>query len=97
MARPEVFKRIDVQHRKDGLKDGGTYIKPFVTIKNSETMAGGVNFLKKVSIPWDLTCDEIIYCMKGTFRLTCDGESYICKPGDVLYVPRDNHIAYESD
>ena len=44
-----------------------------------------------------LTCDEIIYCMKGTFRLTCNGESYICNPGDVLYVPRDNHIAYECD
>jgi ethanolamine utilization protein EutQ len=35
--------------------------------------------------------------MKGTFRLTCDGESYVCSPGDVLYVPRNNHIAYECD
>lgn len=29
--------------------------------------------------------------------LTCDGESYECSPGDVLYVPKDNHIAYECD
>ena len=35
--------------------------------------------------------------MKGSFRLTCEGESYICTPGDVLYIPRDNHIAYECD
>jgi len=48
-------------------------------------------------VPWDLTCDEIIYCMEGTFRLTCDAKSYICNPGDVLYIPRDNHIAYECD
>ena len=41
--------------------------------------------------------DEIIYCMEGTFRLTCDGQSYICNPGDVLYIPKDNHIAYECD
>ena len=60
-------------------------------------MCGGLNFLNKVSVPWDLTCDEIIYCMEGTFRLTCDGQSYICNPGDVLYVPKDNHIAYECD
>ena len=44
-------------------------------------MCGGLNFLNKVSVPWDLTCDEIIYCMEGTFRLTCDGESFICSPG----------------
>ena len=60
MAKPEVFKRIDVQHRKDGLKDGGTYIKPFVTIKNSESMAGGVNFLKKVSIGFCLNILKMI-------------------------------------
>ena len=60
-------------------------------------MCGGLNFLNKVSVPWDLTCDEIIYCMEGTFRLTCDGQSYICNPGDVLYIPKDNHIAYECD
>ena len=52
---------------------------------------------KQSSVPWDLTCDEIIYCMEGTFRLTCDGKSYICNPGDVLYIPKDNHIAYECD
>ena len=26
-----------------------------------------LNFLNNISVPWDLTCDEIIYCMKGTF------------------------------
>jgi len=46
MTKPTVFKRADIQHRKDGLEDGGTYIKPLVTVKNSESMAGGVNFLK---------------------------------------------------
>ena len=44
-------------------------------------MCGGLNFLNKVSVPWDLTCDEIIYCMEGTFRLTCDGESYDLQSG----------------
>ena len=79
------------------LEPGKSYIKPFVTSKVSNTMCGGLNFLNKVSVPWDLTCDEIIYCMEGTFRLTCDGQSYICNPGDVLYIPKDNHIAYECD
>ena len=97
MTKPTVFKRANIQHRKDGLEDGGTYIKPLVTVKNSESMAGGVNFLKKVSIPWDLTCDEIIYCHEGNFRLMCDGEAYKLGPGDMMFVPKDNQIAYETD
>jgi ethanolamine utilization protein EutQ len=51
-------------------------------------MCGGLNFLNEVSVPWELTCDEIIYCMEGTFRLTCDGVAYECNPGDVLYIPK---------
>ena len=97
MAKPIVFKRQDIQHRKESLKEGGTYIKPFVTVRNSDSMAGGVNFLNNVSIPWDLTCDEMIYCHEGNFRLVCDGEAFDLGPGDMMYVPKDNHIAYEAD
>ena len=95
--KPKLYKFSDIEHRLHTLEPGQTYIKPFVTSAVSDTMCGGLNFLNQVSVPWELTCDEIIYCMKGTFRLTCDGESYICNPGDVLYIPRDNHIAYECD
>ena len=95
--KPQLYKFKDIENRLHTLEPGKSYIKPFVTSKVSNTMCGGLNFLNKVSVPWDLTCDEIIYCMEGTFRLTCDGESYICNPGDVLYIPKDNHIAYECD
>ena len=94
---PQLYKFSEIKHRLQTLEPGKSYIKPFVTSMVSDTMCGGLNFLNKVSVPWDLTCDEIIYCMEGTFRLTCDGQSYICKPGDVLYIPKDNHIAYECD
>ena len=33
----------------------------------------------------------------GTFRLVCDGESYELSPGDMMLVPKDNHIKYETD
>ena len=70
--KPQLYKFSDIEHRLHTLEPGQTYIKPFVTSKVSDTMCGGLNFLNKISVPWDLTCDEIIYCMKGTFRLTCD-------------------------
>ena len=49
------------------------------------------------SMGWDLTCDEIIYCHEGNFRLMCDGEAYELGPGDMMLVPKDNHICYETD
>lgn len=97
MAKPIVFKFSEIEHRKVNLPAGGTYIKPFVTVRNCESMAGGMNFLNNVSIPWDLTCDEIIYCHEGNFRLVCDEESYELSPGDMMLVPKDNHIKYEAD
>ncbi|MDB9934020.1 AraC family ligand binding domain-containing protein, partial [Candidatus Thioglobus sp.] len=95
--KPQLYKFGDIEHRLHTLEPGQSYIKPFVTSAVSDTMCGGLNFLNQVSVPWELTCDEIIYCMEGTFRLTCDGDSYNCNPGDVLYIPKDNSIAYECD
>ena len=95
--KPSVFRIASIQDRIDNLPENGTYIKPFVTTEISESMAGGINCLNKIKVPWDLTCDEIIYVLEGMFRLTCDGETYICNRGDVLYIPKDNHITYEAD
>jgi len=97
MTAPTVFKMSDIADRKENLGENGTFIKPFITTKVSESMAGGVNFLNNVSIPWDLTCDEIIYCFEGTFRLVVDEVAYELNPGDLMYVPKDNHVKYECD
>ena len=97
MPKPIVFKFSEIEHRLIELPPGKSYIKPFVTVRNCESMAGGLNFLNNVSVPWDLTCDEIIYCHEGTFRLMCDEEAYILNPGDMMLVPKDNHIKYECD
>ena len=72
MTAPSVFRIADIQDRIDNLPENGTYIKPFVTTEISESMAGGINCLNKISVPWDLTCDEMIYCLQGTFRLVVD-------------------------
>ena len=97
MAKPSVFRFSEVAHRLENLEKGGTFIKPFVNTKISDSMAGGVNFLNDVSVPWNLTCDELIYCHQGTFRLVVDGEDYVLNPGDLMYVPKDNHVTYEAD
>jgi hypothetical protein len=94
MTAPSVFRIADIQDRIDNLPENGTYIKPFVTTAISESMAGGINCLNKISVPWDLTCDEMIYCLQGTFRLVVDEIGYELNPGDLMFVPKDNHVKY---
>lgn len=97
MPKPTLFKFSDIEHRLVELPPGGTYIKPWVNTKVSESMAGGVNFLNNVSVPWNLEVDEIIFVKEGNFRLVADGEPYECAPGDVLYMPKGMDVKYESD
>ncbi len=72
MPAPSVFRISDIQDRIDNLPASGTFIKPFVTVEHSDTMCGGINCLNRISVPWDLTCDELIFCLEGTFRLVVD-------------------------
>lgn len=97
MSKPSVYRFDEVADRLDNLEEGGTFIKPFVNTKMGASMAGGLNFLNNVSVPWDLTCDELIFCHQGTFRLVVDGQDYVLNPGDLMYVPKDNHVKYEAD
>ncbi len=95
--KPIVFRMDEIRHRKENLGENGTYIKPFVNVRNSESMAGGINFLNNVSIPFDLPCDELIYCHEGTFRLVVDDIGYELEPGDMMFAPKDMHVKYEAD
>ncbi len=87
---PKLMKwdLVEDRYNKIGEGDSDTYIKPMVTSAFSDTMCGGINVLKNIKVPWDLTCDEIVYVLEGTFRLVCDGEEYICNRGDVLFIPK---------
>lgn len=97
MTAPSVFRISEIQHRIDNLPANGTFIKPFVTIEHSDSMCGGINALNQISVPWDLTCDELIYCLQGKFRLVVDQVNYELDPGDMMFVPKDNHVKYECD
>ena len=97
MTAPSVFRISEIQDRIDNLPTNGTFIKPFVTIEHSESMCGGINALNQISVPWDLTCDELIFCLQGSFRLVVDKINYELSPGDLMFVHKDNHVKYECD
>ena len=97
MNAPSVYRMSDIADRIENIEQGGTYIKPFVNTAMGASMAGGINVLNKVSVPWDLTCDELIFCFQGVFRLVVDEVDYVLEAGDLMYVPKDNHVRYEAD
>ena len=67
MAAPGVFRIADIQDRIDKLRQNGTFIEPFVTTEHSDSMCGGISALSKISVHWDLTCDELIYACREHF------------------------------
>lgn len=97
MADPILFKYEVISNRKKSMAESDTYIKPHVNVRNSTSMAGGINLLRNISVPWDLTCDEIIFCHKGNFRLVHGENRYELNPGDMIFIPKGNTIAYEAD
>ncbi|MEM9577856.1 MAG: ethanolamine utilization protein [Pseudomonadota bacterium] len=96
-ARLMKWELVEDRYHQIGEKDSDTYIKPMVTSAFSHRMCGGINVLNNIKVPWDLTCDKIINVLEGTFRLVCDEETCICNRGDVLYIPKDNHLSYEAE
>ena len=64
---PQLYKFSEIKHRLQTLEPGKSYIKPFVTSKVSDTMCGGLNFLNKVSVPWDLLVMKLYIAWKELF------------------------------
>ncbi|MGI9310083.1 MAG: hypothetical protein ACR2P7_00955 [bacterium] len=73
MTKPTVFKRADIQHRFDDLPENGTYIKPFITTRNCESMAGGINFLHKTSILGNSPATKLFTATKASFGWSATG------------------------
>ena len=51
MTAPSVFRISEIQDRIDNMPTNGTFIKPFVNVEVSESMAGGINCLNKFRYP----------------------------------------------
>lgn len=63
------------------------------TADNSPIAAGFMQW-EKSSFPWTLTYDEIDVVLEGELHIRCDGKTYIGKPGDVFYIPKDTAIEF---
>lgn len=97
MPKPSLFRLSDVIDRLRTTPAKRSCLIPFVNTENSQSMGAGVNLLNRVSVPWELTFDEVIVCHKGTFRLIADDVPYVCNEGDMIFLPKGMSIKYECD
>ncbi len=71
------------------------HMKDVVTSREANLAAGFMTF-DKSELPWHLTYDEVDYVVEGTFTLKANGKTYTCRPGDVMYIPKDTQVVFGS-
>lgn len=96
-AEPTLYKYSQFEHRLHELPPGKSYLRNCVGNHNSETMRGGWNFLNKVTIPWSLPIDEMLFILEGTLKMTVGDKTFVCEQGDILWVPGGDDVIYEAE
>ena len=74
----------------------GVYLKDIVTLDEAPRMGAGVMELDHTSFEWTLTYDEYDYVISGTLEIEIDGRVVTGKPGDIIYIPKDSHIHFQT-
>jgi len=74
----------------------GVGLKDIVTLKEAPRMGAGIMEIDHTSFEWTLSYDEYDYIIEGTLEIEIDGRLVIGKPGDIIYIPANSHIHFQS-
>jgi ethanolamine utilization protein EutQ len=91
------FKSSERSFDHFGGPPGRAEIARLVGPELSQTMGAGLAKFDDCSIEWTVLYDELIVVLEGTFRLQVGGETYVCAPGDVLWIPENTPLRYEGE
>ncbi|MFA7552821.1 MAG: ethanolamine utilization acetate kinase EutQ [Spongiibacteraceae bacterium] len=80
--------------RFDGVKDHAIGLTDVITSSDNSSIAAGYMQWEKCSFPWTLEYDEIDIVLEGELHISCDGKTYIGKPGDVFFIPKGASIEF---
>lgn len=75
--------------------DGGAEIARLIGEETSATLGGGVVTYRRVKTLWHLPFDEIVCILSGSMTVEAGGERWAAGPGDVLFFPEGEPIAYD--
>lgn len=71
-------------------------IKEILNLKESPNMSTGFMELDNTSFDCDIKGDEVCYIIGGTLECTVNGNKYLGKAGDVLFVPANSKVKYST-
>lgn len=74
----------------------GVSLKDLVTLEEAPRMGAGVMELDHTSFEWTLTYDEYDVVLEGTLEIEIDGRVVTGHPGDVIYIPKNSHIHFQT-
>lgn len=69
-------------------------IADVITAADGAPIAAGFMAWSKCFFPWTLDYDEIDLVLEGELHIRCDGQTYVGKAGDVLYIPKGSAIEF---
>ena len=69
-------------------------IADVVTAADGAPIAAGFMAWSQCFFPWKLDYDEIDIVLEGELHIRCDGQTYVGKVGDVLYIPQGSAIEF---
>lgn len=64
--------------------------------KDESKMSAGFLSIDHSNFAWKLPYEEIDYVISGTVSIEIDGQTYVGRAGDVLYVPKGSDVVWGS-
>lgn len=81
--------------RFDGAGPGtNVRIVDVITAADNSSMATGFMEWENLFFPWTLTYDEVDIILEGELHIRHKGETFVCRKGDVLFIPKNSSIEF---
>jgi ethanolamine utilization protein EutQ len=71
-------------------------IADVITAADGAPIAAGFMAWSQCGFPWKLDYDEIDLVLEGELHIHCNGQTFVAKPGDVLYIPKGSAIEFDT-
>ena len=74
----------------------GVSLKDITTLEEAPRIGAGIMELDHSSLEWTLRYDEYDLVLEGTLEINIDGRLISGGPGDIIYIPKDSHIHFQT-
>ena len=75
-------------------KENRVKIVDVITDKDGSSMGAGFMEWDTCFFPWTLTYDEVDYIIEGELHIRCNGQTFIGRAGDVMFIPKNTSIEF---